>query len=211
MISATAVLIGYNNEAQATVRLERDLMPALSDIHYELIVIDNSEQRSDQLADAVHRVNGQYLWQHGNNLMYSASINLAAKLARQPYLLYVCTSHGRSYDPTWALDLLAPLADGTVAMTGSLYASGPPEDMGFPADLPEHHIQGGVFAARTDVLRRYPYPDGEYAQYSNDIYQSFQLMQAGLRLVDVPTIKSVWWRHDMPRSGKWKYVHNSGK
>ena len=71
------------------------------------------------------------------------------------------------------------------------------------------HIQGGVFAARTDVLARLPYHEGEYAHGGSDIYQSFQLQQHGYQLVDVPSVKSVW--RSRVQGGPWKYVHDDSE
>jgi GT2 family glycosyltransferase len=208
-------MIAYNNEREAITRLQRDLLPALKSFDAaEVIVIDNSAATSQELADAlitaeVDGITTRYSWQLGRNLWYGPAMNLAVRTATRPYVLYVCTNHGRSIDPTWACDLLAPLADETVGMTGCLQDAGPPEQYGFPAGLPHLHVQGGVFAARRDVLLRYPYPDGQYAHWGADLCECFQLMRAGLRLVDVPTVKSVWRKR--AENGDWKYIHDDGQ
>jgi GT2 family glycosyltransferase len=213
MIGVTAIMIAYNNEETALTRLHRDLLPALKGLDAELIVIDNSETTSVQLADAlitaeIDGIRTRYQWQLGNNLWYGPAMNAAINLASRPYLLYVCTNHGFSRDPSWAMDLLTPLVQDdtrTVAMTGCLQAAGPPEAHGFPATLPQIHVQGGVFAARRDVLRAFPYPDGEYAHWGADIHVCFTLMNAGFTLVDVPTVRSVW--RTAAGDDEWKYVH----
>ncbi|HVQ84640.1 MAG TPA: hypothetical protein VMS84_07800 [Mycobacterium sp.] len=215
MIPVTAIMIAHNNEDRALERLNRDLLPALTPLDSELIVIDNSDTTSQRLADALITAEAEgiqrtrYQWQLGNNLLYGPAMNLAVKLATRPYLLYVCTNHGFARDPSWAVDLLAPIVDDqtrTVAMTGCLQAAGPPQSHGFPADLPQIHVQGGVFAARRDVLRAFPYPDGEFAHWGADIHECFALMAAGFRLVDVPAVKSVW--RAAAGNGHWKYVHD---
>jgi GT2 family glycosyltransferase len=213
-IPVTVVIVPYNNEDKALVRLRRDLLPALAHVDAELIVIDNSAERSLRLADAVDGAGGRYCWQEGRNLMYGPAMNLAVELATKPYVLYLCSEHGYARDSTWAVDLLKPLVDddsGKIAMTGCIRASGPPSDLGFPADLPEIHVQGGVFAARRDVLRAFPYPAEVYTHLGSDMYVCFQLMAAGFDLVDVPTIRSVWreaaWRAAFGL-GSWKYVHS---
>jgi GT2 family glycosyltransferase len=213
MIGVTAVMIAYNNEDNCLLRLHRDLLPALKKLDAELIVIDNSDTTSQRLADAlitaeVDQIKTRYQWQLGNNLMYGPALNRAVTLATRPYLLYVCGNHGQSHDPSWATDLLAPLVDDmtrTVAMTGSIQDAGPAQQLGFSPDVPEIHIQGGVFAARTEVLRAFPYPEDRYQHDGADLFMCFQLMAAGFRLVDVPTIRSVWWEE--PGEGPWKYVH----
>jgi hypothetical protein len=213
----SAVMIVHNNEDRALVRLQRDLVPALGHLRHkldaELIVIDNSTRRANKLATAVYD-NGvcepHYRWQRGANLKSGPALNVAAELARHPYLLYVCTNHGHSYDPSWPWDLLTPLINNPRAgMTGTLADAGPPAAMGFDSALPELHIQGGVFAARIEALRAVPYPPdihGPYAHWGADVYESFALVAAGYTLVDVPTIHSVWRRPAGP--GMWKYVHD---
>jgi hypothetical protein len=208
-VGVSAVMIAYNNEYKALIRLTRDLMPALRAFDAELIVIDNSTQPCHWLAEAVARSrvdHHHYCWQNGDNLMYGPAMNVAVKLATHPYLVYVCTNHGRSYDRTWLADLLAPLlADDTVAMTGTLAGAGSPTSMGFDASLPNIHVQGGVFGARLEALRTHPYPNGQHAHWGADIYQCFALQAAGHKLVNVPTVHSVW--RAKAGTGTWKYVH----
>jgi len=214
----TAVMIAHNEEERCLTRFLRDLLPSLwllrPVIDAEIIVIDNSGLQSDRLANAVLGNGGftaSYRWNEGRNLMYGPSLNVATTMATRPYLLYACAAHGRMYDPTWAWDLLVALVDdeiGDVAMCGSLRPSGPPAAMGFSDALEPTHVQGGLFCARTDVLRAHPYEEGGYAHWGSDVYQSFQLMTAGYRLVYVPTVKSVW--RSAVKGGNWKYVHQGG-
>jgi len=211
MTPITAVMLAYKNERSLLWRL-RGLVTALRHVglEAEVLVIDNSPARSWRVAAMVDASGfpSRYCWQGGRNLMYGPSMNLAARLAVHPVLLYVCGNHGKSIDPSWPLDLLAPLADERVAMTGSLQDAGPPEQLGFSPDLPHLHVQGGVMAVRVDVLRVHPYPEGDLAHWGSDVYQSLQLMAAGWQLADVPTIRSVW-REDIG-DGPWKYVHRGG-
>jgi hypothetical protein len=217
-VGVTAVMIAHNEEERSLTRFLRDLLPSLwllrPMLDAEIIVIDNSEVRSDRLANAVLG-NGAfaaaYRWNEGENLMYGPSLNVATIMATRPYLLYACAAHGQMYDPTWAWDLLATLVydpGGDVAMCGSLWPSGPPTAMGFSESLTPVHVQGGLFCARTDVLRAHPYEEGDYAHWRSDVYQSFQLMAAGYRLADVPTVRSVW--RSAVETQHWKYVHQGG-
>jgi hypothetical protein len=211
-----AVMIAHNDEDRALTRLLRDLMPSLwlyrRVIDPEIIVIDNSQHRLPRLAEAVLE-NGafaaKYLWNEGRNLYYGPALNLAVRSSARPFLLYVCANHGRMQDPTWIWDLLEPLVNDPqdkVALTGSFYPSGPPSKLGFPDSLPWIHVQGGVFAARAQVLAKHPYPEGEYAHWGSDVYQSLQLLHRGYRLVDVPSIKSVW--RSRVEGGSWKFIHD---
>ncbi len=210
--AATIVLIPHNDVERACRRLSRDIVPSLrhyEDWRFELVIIDNSERRMDQLADAVAGLPwpSRYIWHDGVNLFYGPALNAAANLAEHPVLLYACANHGRMIDPGWIEDLARPFwEDERVAMTGHPYGSGPPAALGFPATLEPFHIQGGVLGLRTDVIRRFPYPEGQYAHWGSDVWQSFRLMEAGFVLRHVPSVISVWRAKAPP--GPWKYIHD---
>jgi len=211
---ATVALFAYDNLDRCRLRLARDLLPSLA--HYpgwrfELIVIDNSPHRLDPLADEIARLpwKSRYLWHNGTNLRYGPSMNLAARLAEHPYLLYACTSHGRMFDRTWIEDLIRPMWDDErIAMCGYLFPSAEPGVLGF-ADRGQRrvHVQGGVLAARTEVIRRVPYQEAEWAHGGSDVWHSYRLMQEGLTIQNVPTIYSTGLRIPSP-AGTWKYVHD---
>lgn len=211
--TATVVLIPYNDLDRSLRRLERDLVPSLrhyADWQFEIIVIDNSARRLDPLADDVARLpwKSRYLWHEGRNLLYGPSMNLAACLAEQRYVLYVCMKHGRMLDPTWIEDLIQPMwHDTRIAMCGHLFPSAPPQVLGYrDRGQPRHHIQGGVLAARTDVLRNFPYQEKEWAHGGSDVWHSYRLMETGLLLRDVPTVYLGWMVQAPP--GPWKYIHD---
>jgi len=211
--AATVVLLAYNDLERARRRLERDLAPSLTyseDWTFELIVIDNSPRRLDALANMVADLpwKSRYLWHDGRNLLYGPSLNLAAGLAEHPFMLYTCAAHGRMHDPTWIEDLIAPMwSNDRIAMCGHLYPSIPPGVLGFAEAGQKHlHIQGGVLAARTDIIRRFPYQEREWAHGGSDVWQSYRLMQEGFILHDVPTVFSGWMM--VAPAGPWKYVHD---
>jgi hypothetical protein len=148
------------------------------------------------------------LWHEGRNLLYGPSLNLAAGLAEHPFILYLCAAHGRMRDPTWVEDIIAPMwTNKRIAMCGHLYPSGAPSMLGL-ADTGQLrvHVQGGVLAARTDIIRRFPYQEREWAHGGSDIWLSYRLMQEGFILHDVPTVFSGWMMVAPP--GPWKYVHD---
>jgi len=210
------VLIAYNNSDKLKQRLEREVFPtaaAYPNYTFQLIIIDNSYPCVDidlrKIKD--FGVTLVYL-QPTKNLMYGPSINLALEHAAHEFMVYLCTNHGRMNDTTWLQDILDPLVkDPKAAMTGSTYPSCPPSKMGFSTHLPHQHIQGGIFAAKTEILRKYSYTsDSRWIHGGSDIYQSYRLMEAGYKLVNVPSIKSVW-RRKVPHSEKYKYVHDESE
>jgi hypothetical protein len=212
-IGVTIVLIPYNNEERFLTRLERELLPTLQ-AHphwdFQVIIVDNSDEdkRPSYRFFEQHQLKHKIFWP-GTNLMYGPAMNLALTACENPYVVYMCSNHGRMYDPTWIDDLLLPLVnDERVAMTGSYYGSCNPDSLGFPSHLPRYHIQGGLFAARTATLQAYPYTTNQsWIHGASDIYQSFQLLNAGFTLRDVPTVKSVW-RQNLDSPERWKYVHD---
>ena len=209
----TIVLIPHNNIERFTKRLQRDVLPTIL-AHpmwkFQLIIIDNSDTDNTSLYHLPDKdnLNKTVIWP-GENLMYGPTLNLALKFTEYPYIVYVCSNHGHMYDPTWLDDLLDPLIQNpTVAMTGSLYPSGDPVEMGFPSLLPKIHVQGGIFGARTEALVSHPYTtDERWIHWGSDIYQCFQLLLAGFTLQNVETINSVW-RQCVSSPQQWKYVHD---
>ena len=212
-ICVSIVIIPHNDSKRFTTRMTRDILPSINahpNWKFQVIVIDNSDEGKKQLFDfpQLNNVEYHYEWT-GTNLMYGPAMNLAASVSCYPYLIYVCSNHGHMYDPTWIDDLLAPIIKNPkVAMTGSYYPSCSPQNMGFPSNLPAFHIQGGVFGARTEALKSHPYTSiDKWKHWGSDLYQSFQLMQAGFLLEDVASVKSVW-REALISPEQWKFVHD---
>lgn len=209
----TILLIAHNNIERLTKRLEQVVLPTIHahpDWKFQLIIIDNSDADKRQMYILTDEANLTCLiMRSDNNLMYGPAINLAVTMATYPYLVYVCSNHGRMYDTTWIDDLVNPMVQNTqIAMTGSLYPSGSPSIMGFPLHLPSFHIQGGVFGAKTKVLINYPYTtDERWVHWGSDVYECFQLLSAGYVLHPVPTVNSVW-KQCVGSPERWKYVHD---
>jgi GT2 family glycosyltransferase len=210
------VLIPHNNQYKFQTRLERDIIPTIK-AHpawkFQVIIVDNSDEANQIHLDKLYElnINPVYLWP-GTNIMYGPAMNLALSANTYPYMVYLCSNHGRMYHPTWIDDLIKPLIeDPKVAMTGSLYNSCHPSAMGFPSHLTPKHIQGGIFCARTEMMKNYPYTnDRRWVHGGSDVYQSFQLLNAGFLLHEVTTVKSVW-RQCINSQNKWKYVHDNSE
>src|SRR5256885_1648208 len=81
---------------RARVRLARDIVPTLRhypDWQFELIVVDNSAERMDDLDRDLAALPwpARYLWQQGANTFYGPALNRAAALAQHPVIVYTCT------------------------------------------------------------------------------------------------------------------------
>lgn len=206
------ILVPHNNHDRLNTRLQRDVLPTIA-AHprwqFQLVVVDNSDadKRPAYSLDG-YAVEHTSIWP-GSNIMYGPAMNLAIEACIHPYIVYVCSNHGHMYDPTWIDDLIHPLMQNDrIAMTGSLYPSGSPLNMGFPGHLPQVHIQGGVFAAKTAVMRTHPYTsDPRWVHWGSDVYQGFQLTNAGFALHPVASVNSVW-RQCVASPEQWKYVHD---
>jgi hypothetical protein len=213
--AATIVLIPHNNLDRSLVRLQRDIVPSLRHYHdwqFELVAVDNSETRLEPLAAALSDLPwpSKYIWNDGTNRLYGPAMNIAANVAAHPLLIYVCTNHGRMINPGWIDDLARPFReDDRVAIAGHPYVSPHPAALGLRDTGHHFHIQGGLLAARTDVIRRYPYNEDTYAHAGSDIWQSYRLMQEGFILRHVPSIISVW--REIAPPGEWKYVHDQSE
>ena len=215
-IGVSIVLIRHNNTGKFQTRLERDIIPTIEahpEWKFQLIVIDNSDEEDRSFLEILERKNipTVYRWP-GTNIMYGPAMNLALKTDVYPIMVYVCTNHGRMYHTSWIDDLIAPIMNNPlVAMTGSFYNSCHPSALGFPSHLRPVHIQGGVFAASTEVMKKYPYStDQRWIHWGSDVYQSFQLLNAGYLLEEVATVKSVW-RQNLTTPHHWKYVHDNSE
>jgi hypothetical protein len=208
----TVGLIPFHHPDKTRTRLTRDVLPtfaAYPDWQFEVLVADNSPRYdrglADLLADRCPHPHG-YKWNNGLNLQYARAMNLLAAAARHPVFVYVCAAHGRMLDPGWLADLVAPLADPRVAMAGTVLPVVPDERQGFLGGGVEPvHVQGGVFAARTDLLRRFPY-DPRFPHLFSDVWVSWKLQREGYQLADVPAVRSVWTGVAEP--GGFKYVHD---
>ncbi|MFV0443114.1 MAG: hypothetical protein ACK5Q5_06055, partial [Planctomycetaceae bacterium] len=95
------------------------------------------------------------LWNDSYNLYIAGALTRVIRAARGQNLVYFCATHGLVRDPTWLADLIAPLADPEVGLAGSVYPCEFKCVAAVPEDIiqPELHVQGGVWAARTDLLR----------------------------------------------------------
>lgn len=215
-IGVSIVIIPHNDVERFKVRMERDVIPTIAahpDWKFQIIIIDNSDKDKKPSLSILdlHQVQYVYKWP-GENMMYGPAMNMAVQCCLYPYLIYVCSNHGHMYDPTWIDDLINPLIkDSKIAMTGSQYPSGDPSLLGFSPNLPHYHIQGGVFGARRDTMLAYPYTtDDRYIHWGSDIYECFQLLNAGFELHNVATVNSVW-RQSVSSPERWKFVHDDSE
>jgi len=222
-----AMLIAFHNPEQTLLRWQRDLLPGLklSGHSFVVTVVDNSPTESPRLKDYF---GADYLWQHGENVFYGGALNIAVPRHREAeFVLYCCSRHGYAIDPSWVGDIIAPMiADETVGQCGFLMGSNSPGGVAHVSNAPwikeqfqfkhddgsEHvpaHIQGGVFAARTSLMLRFPYPP-EVNHLHTDHILTWNILKAGYQCITVPTICSLYGEAVRDRKGL-KYVHDTSE
>lgn len=162
-------------------------------LHGLTFLVDNSpHQTGEARAWAQDRGRGIYLWQGGKNIFIAGAVNLVADISGSRFMVYTCANHGRAIHPRWLLDLISPLNERGVGVTGcikpcrfscvpSRRARGRNENV---------HIQGGIWASRTETVRDIQSSD-LFPQCYNDVEWSMAILDRGLRLVDVPSVCSV--------------------
>jgi len=173
----------YENAEAIASAIESCLVPSLRlAAEAEVLCVDNSRAPSPLVETALAEtgIPSRYEWS-GRNLRYAATLNRLVRRASHPYFVYVCLAHCEMRDPSWWKDLVAPLEDPAVGITGCRQDG--------PWEFPAEHIQGGIFAARTEVLRALPFSPGFPHDFS-DIAMSRQLGDEGYRVVDVPAIRN---------------------
>ena len=69
------------------------------------------------------------------------------------------------------------------------------------------YIQGGVFAARVELLRKHPLTD-RFPHGHCDEWISWELLRNGYGLANVPTVVSLW-RTSPPPDLSFKFVHGA--
>jgi hypothetical protein len=210
-LTISFILIVYNNREKFFTRMDRDILPTVAyypNCKFQFVIIDNSYEESKSIEKFLieKHINYVYKW-NDNNIKYGPSINLALEFCCYEYVVYICTNHGKMYDVGWLYDLISPLiTNSKIGMTGTVYDGGDSNAFGFPR-VSGHHIQGGIFGSRKEILKRYPYSNKRSIHDGSDLYESFQLANAGFILKDIPTIKAVW-NLIVNQPYKWKYVHD---
>lgn len=175
----------------------------------ELVVMDNSPSPIvEALALCQARPGCRYVWNQGYNIYIAGALNTAVRLAQATKVLYFCASHGLQNDPTWIADLIEPLDNPSVGAAGSVLPCQFDRVAAVPEDIidPQHHVQGGVWAARTELLREIGFSHRFPFEFC-DVDLSRRLIAAGYELASLPTIVSVAGGV-IPDPERYKYVHD---
>jgi hypothetical protein len=127
----------------------------------------------------------------GHNLFYGPAIKLAAEHVASDVLVYVSANRALMIDTTWIDDLVRPVvADKRCGMSGCVQPCEYNRIARYETDIfePQIHVQGGVFAIRTEVMRSADY--GKFPQVFSDVYLSWKLIRMGYYLQDVKGVRA---------------------
>ncbi len=175
----------------------------------ELVIVDNSPAPTmEAVYLAAEHARVRYVWNQGYNVYLAGALGTAARQAHGRCLVYACASHGLVHDPTWLADLIAPLADESVALAGHVQPCEFNRVAACPADIiePQIHVQGGVWAARTQFLREFGFSHRFPFEFC-DVDLSRRCLAAGYQLASVPSVVSVA-DGVIPDPEQYKYVHD---
>ncbi|MGH9173339.1 MAG: hypothetical protein ACRD1H_03220, partial [Vicinamibacterales bacterium] len=153
----TLVTVLYRPDWSRTGRILRDALAAADacGLVAELLVINSRNPTVEAVGLAAAEDRVRAIWNQGYNVYLAGALTTAVREARSDTLVYVCASHGVGNDPTWISDLVAPLADPKVGLAGHVQPCEFNRVTAVPDDIiePQIHVQGGLWAARTGLLR----------------------------------------------------------
>ncbi len=181
----------------------------LSKVNEQLLVIDNSPNYND-LKELRESLKVSWLWNQGYNLVYGLGLNEAFKRLSSDNVIYFSSKRSRILDNGWIEDLVRPLADRRIGMTGCLLSfpyTSIVQDCRFGDyyKYPQVHIQGGVWAARLETMLSNPY-SYRFPHVFSDVWISWKLQSVDYTLMDVSSIKSVASGKAV-KSSRAKFIH----
>lgn len=211
MLDVTFTTVLYEPDWSRAGTIVRDVLGSLEacDLAGEYLIVDNSPaptMEAVRLAAEDQRV--RFLWNQGYNVYLAGALTTAALQAHGRHLVYCCASHGLINDPTWLTDLIAPLADESIALAGHVQPCEFNRVASVPADIidPQIHVQGGVWSARTQFLRDFGFSHRFPFEFC-DVDLSRRCLAAGYQLASVPSIVSIAGGI-IPDPEQYKYVHD---
>ena len=211
VLDVTFTTVLYEPDWSRTGTIVRDVLGSLEacELTGEFLIVDNSPaptMEAVRLAAEDDRV--RFLWNQGYNVYLTGALTTAALQAHGRHFVYCCASHGLVNNPTWLTDLIAPLADESIALAGHIHPCEFNRVASVPADIiePQIHVQGGVWTARTAFLRQFGFSHRFPFEFC-DVDLSRRCLAAGYQLASVPSIVSVAGGV-IPDPEQYKYVHD---
>lgn len=206
--SVTVVCVLCEQRGPAVMQRLDDVMKTIEalpvSIFGKMIVIDNSGTSIDM----PYNPSREYYWNRGYNLSLGGALNQALMLTTTDAIAYVCERHGGMNSTDWLTDILTPLENENVGMSGSVQPCDFSKVAQSSDDIiePQIHIQGGIWAARASTLRHFGF-GYRFPMVFADVDISRRMLAAGFELADVPTVAAVASGRIENRE-QFKYVHD---
>lgn len=197
----TGVYKGDDWNEERTLGTIRDAALSLSG-QGELIVVDCSAVPTVCVCELVMDFGGKYHWCQGYNIGYGGAINWAVqRMAEGEHVVYFSSKRGQLFAADWLDAITTPLSDPRCGMAGHLHecdyhkvAEGEWNSPEFHKygkyPRPHMHVQGGVWAARREVLLKYPYTH-RFPMVFSDVWISWRLLEAGYGLCEAHGIMAI--------------------
>lgn len=150
----------------------------------------SSEQSSTVYRDVCSEIGATYV-KKDFNTYYGGGINIAMEYVKTPAVIYLSARRARIHRPEWIGELLRPIRlSSSVGMSGCIQPANISIVTGNTRGLEDHHVQGAIWAARSDVIRAVPY-GREFPQVYSDVAQAVNLQRAGYILASADGIGAV--------------------
>lgn len=174
-MKATVCIVPYNNNVKFLDILDRVLE---ADGKFNVIVVDNNKHPVLRLVLDDYPI--KYV-NNGNKGQLAGACNLAVSMTDTEYFIYVCSNHTEIFFNSWLDDMVSAMDISGVAIGGTVSLVRRGQD----------HVQGGVFIARTEILKEIPYDSINYPFTFMDVYLSNKIKEAGYEFLDIPIVHSV--------------------
>ncbi|MEQ9451361.1 MAG: glycosyltransferase [Pseudomonadales bacterium] len=201
---------GYDDREETFEIVRRILLRTTT--CYTLTIVDNNSDPSfrQQLTETVSGHSNVRLLFKSANLFCGPATNLALQHTDSEFLIYICSKEGFVKKHGWERPLLNYMRQNEdVAIAGHLthlpnytYGAelvGHPDfekfrERGFARQNPNRafqHVQGGIFIARSSLLRELGGFNPKLPQSNMDVELSYFLEARGYKLGDIPEVSSV--------------------
>lgn len=188
MNRVTIVIIPFKNDIRFFDILDSILE---SNGEFNVLVVDNNLE--PKIKRMVEEYPVKYV-HNGNKGQLAGACNLAVRMIDTEYFIYVCSNHLKIYDKDWVDAMVKEMDDSKADIGGT--------ETRFDGKV---HIQGGVFIARTEILKKYPYDSINFPFTFMDVALSDTLHNAGAKFLNMRNVKSVMG--DYKRTMAHKVVH----
>lgn len=184
----TICIVEYNNKEQVDRILNEIFTRTLGLEDYELILVDNNpipvRSRKDKRIKTIFNKNINQL---------SGAVNKAIDIAKGEFFLYVCGNHVHINSNDWLNYMLNGIKDGQIAGSVTPYDG-------------TVHVQGGLFIARTQLMKDFKYDEIKFPFSFMDVDQCKRMLSAGINFIELPKMKSVMGF--LPNKSKYKIYHS---